>query len=368
MIARPHHVGFALALFALPSAGCCDRDALDYAPVERDDWPTSTPEAEGLDPDLLDDLYCRAQRQDTLYGLLVAKNGKLVAEKYWGPGGIDERSMLQSATKSYYSALVGLALEQGCFSSLDQTFVDVFPELRPDLDDPRKEEITIRQLLQMRSGLPWEETSPAMWDRYLEGDHLEHFLEFDLVADPGEEMHYSNLTSYMLGAAVQRACGTDLRDFADAHLLGPLDAELVDWEKDEFDNYYPLQRSTARDMAKFGQLYLDEGEWLGERVLPAAWVEDSRAVYSGHAWDVWIGRNFRDLTYGYQWWSGRAGKHFVDFAWGHGGQLILLHEDHDLVVVTLADPFWLEHTDKSWRHESSILRMVGDFVASLPPA
>ncbi|MFN2290368.1 MAG: hypothetical protein ACK2UC_04150, partial [Anaerolineae bacterium] len=121
---------------------------------------------------------------------------------------------------------------------------------------------------------------------------------------------------------------------------------------------------TARDMAKFGQLYLDDGQYEGRQIVSADWVHQSLRTYSEDAWDN-IGR-FRDIGYGYQWWSARAGEHHVNFAWGHGGQLIVLLDELDLVVVTTADPFWLQSDGQSWKHEKATISLVADFVESLP--
>lgn len=76
--------------------------------------------------------------------------------------------------------------------------------------------------------------------------------------------------------------------------------------------------------------------------------------------------DFHDIGYGYQWWSATAGAHSVNFAWGHGGQLIVLVEDLDMVVVTTSYPFWLEHNDQSWKQEKAIITMVSEFISALP--
>jgi CubicO group peptidase (beta-lactamase class C family) len=117
-------------------------------------------------------------------------------------------------------------------------------------------------------------------------------------------------------------------------------------------------------MAKLGLLYLNDGEWEGNQIVPADWVHNSLRTYSEDAWDN-IGR-FRDNGHGYQCWSARAGDQHVNFAWGHGRQLIVLMDELDMVVVTTADPFWLEHNDESWKHEKATISLVADFIASLP--
>jgi len=326
----------------------------------------STPEAQGLDPMLVAELYYNAAKLERLYGLLVIKNGYLIAEGYFNEGSVEQKARLQSATKSYTSALVGIALEQGYLSSVDQKMLDFFPEVAGQITDPRKEQITIRDMLQMRAGYPWEETDPALWEGLLSGYYLPLIEEFPLIADPGTEFHYSNLTSNWLGIIVAQACGTDLKSYAEEHLFLPIGAEVGDWgtDADGHNNGCGDLHFTARDAAKFGLLYINDGEYEGNQIISADWVQDSLQTYSEDAWDN-VGR-FRDIGYGYQWWSARAGEHHVNFAWGHGGQLIVLVDEFDMVIVVTADPFYLVHTSESWKNEKAAINLVSEFIESLP--
>jgi CubicO group peptidase (beta-lactamase class C family) len=376
-----HSVLITSAILMLSMAGGCgpsrgDLEPVDYAPVPGGDWDVSTPGEQGLDPWLVDELYRDAVELETLYGLLVIKNGYLIAEEYYNQGAVDRMNQLQSVTKSYTSALVGIALDQGCFSSLDQRMVDYFPEVAGQLDDPRKEGITIREMLQMRSGYPWEETDPALFEALLTANYLSLIDGFPLTSDPGTEFQYSGLTSHWLGVIVARACDTDLKSFAEEFLFSPLDAELgEDWIRN-WDGYYiglAGMHVTARDMAKFGYLYLNDGQYEGNQVLPAGWAEDSLQRYSEgvniSGWIAGISSRygyFRDLGYGYQWWSGRVGDRYFNYASGHGGQLIVLLDELDMIIVTVSDPFWQQHDDQSWAHESAIIELIGRFISSLP--
>jgi len=119
-------------------------EAVDFAPLSGDDWEVSTPEEQGLDPNLMAELYYNASELETIYSLLVIKNGFLIAEGYFNEGSITQESSRQSTTKSYTSALVGVALDQGCLSSVDQKMMDFFPEFADQISDPRKEQITIK--------------------------------------------------------------------------------------------------------------------------------------------------------------------------------------------------------------------------------
>jgi CubicO group peptidase (beta-lactamase class C family) len=347
-----------------------DLEAVEYTPLPRDDWEVSTPEAQGLDPMLVAEMYYNASKLETIYSLLVVRNGSLIAEKYFNQGSIDELGKRASVTKSYTSALVGIALDKGYLSNVDQKMLDFFPDVIDQITDPRKKQITIRNMLEMRAGYPWEEKDAAAWDALWSGEYLSHIAGIPLTADPGTRFQYSNLTSHWLGIIVARATGIDLMSFGEEHLFSPLQVEPgEDWNRD-VDGYYigcgDIQ-FTARDMAKFGLLYLNDGEYEGKRIIPAEWVRDSLATYTVNEFDIKkIGR-FTNIGYGYQWWSAKAGKHNINFAWGHGGQLIVLEDKLDMVIVTTADPFYGEDTHfDAWKYEKAIIEMISDFIYALP--
>ena len=342
--------------------------AVDFTPLPGDDWKVSTPQAQGLDPLLVAELYYNAAELETLYSMLVVKNDHLIAEKYFHDGAVGQKALLQSVSKSYISALVGIALEEGCLSSLDQKMVDFFPEFNNQISDPRKKTITIREMLQMRSGYPDEETNSDYLDALYWGEYPELIVEFPLVRDPGTRFYYSNLTYNWLAIILHRTCGTDLKSYAQEHLFQPMDIEVGKWLQDR-DGYYIGSGGihlTARDAAKFGQLYLHDGIYDGNEIVPTDWVRDSLKTYSENARNYGGGFSFRNLGYGYGWWTARVGDHKLSFAWGHGGQLIVLLKDLDMVVVTTADPFFGEHSGNSWAHEKGVFNLVGAFIKSLP--
>jgi len=341
---------------------------VDYTPLHRDDWEVSRLEGQGLDPELVAELYYNAAQQDTLYSVLVIKDGTLIAEGYFNQGSVNQKTLLQSVSKSYISALVWLAVEQGCISGIDARLVDFFPEIAGQITDPRKEQITIEQMLQMRSGYPDEETSQEYMDALYWGVYPPLIEDFPLVCEPGTCFNYSNVMYMLLAQVLSRSCEADLRSFAQENLFGPIDTEVGDWHKDREGNYTGSGgiHATSRDVAKFGQLYLDGGEYEGTQIIPSEWVQDSLQSYSEKAKDYGMSLVFKDLGYGYGWWSATAGDHDFNFAWGHGGQLIVLLEDLDMVIVTTADPFFAEHSGNSWAHESAIMNMVGRFIKTLP--
>ncbi len=342
-----------------------DLEAVDYTPLPGDDWQVSTPDEQGLDPMLVAELYQNAAELESLYGLLVVKNGYLIAEDYFNEGSVGQKALLQSAAKSITSALVGLALEQGCLSTVDRKMIDFFPDFADQIVDPRKKQITVRDMLQMRSGYPPEESDQALWEAVWSDDYVHLVADFPLTSDPGTEFQYSNLTTHWLGIIVARACETDLKSFGQQYLFDPMDAEIGDWRKDQ-DGYNWAAGEihvSARDAAKFGLLFLNDGQYDGDQIISADWVRDSLQTYSEDAYDN-IGE-FRDIGYGYQWWSAEVGDHHVNFAWGHGGQLIVLLDDLNMVVVVTADPMYEVYGSDSWRHEKANFELVGEFIDSL---
>ena len=179
-------------------------------------WPVSTPEEQGLDPDLVAEMYYNASQMENIYSLLVFKNGYLVAEDYYHIGRPDYQTNIHSVTKSITSALVGIAIEDGCISGVDAKMMDFFPELQDQITDPRKNDITIEQLLQHRAGYAWEESSTELLELLYQGflPDQRALVVVPLVRDPGSGHDYSNLSSHLLAIIVSRACDADLLDFA----------------------------------------------------------------------------------------------------------------------------------------------------------
>ena len=353
-----------------------DLRAVTYAPQVQSDWPVSTPAGEGLDPMLVAEFVYDAGALKTLYGLAVVKNDKLIAEKYFNGSSIDDANDRMSATKSVVSALTGLAIQRGCLPSIDQKVLDYFPEYAEQLRGQGKANVTVRDLLEMRAGYPWEENEPPYADLlYFKAQHnwLPRMVEFPLT-HPGK-FGYSNLTSHILGVVVARACKTELPLFAQKHLFGPMGAEVANWHR-AADGYHFGAFGlfiTLREMAKFGSVYMHSGQYRGKQLIAPEWVKASLQSYSTGInftgiFSSWLGKYFRDLGYGYQWWSARVAAHQFDFAWGHGGNLIVLLHDLNTSIVTAADPLYDSPGELGWSREGAIIDTVGKFIESLPPA
>ena len=236
-------------LLILSACGSCNShlDEVNYTPRPGGDWKVSTPGEQQLDSTLLAKLYANANKVETLHALLVTKNGFLVAEGYFNGGSEDQENRIQSVTKSYTSALVGIALQQGYIESLDQKMTAFFPELADRISDLRKNQITIRHMLQMRAGYPWEESTKQLFELLYSGFRPSNLVDVPLVSNPGTDFEYSNLTSHLLGVIVARAADTDLKSFAETHLFEPLGVDPSEWQTFAMDRVFRRLAATAND-------------------------------------------------------------------------------------------------------------------------
>ncbi len=267
------------------------------------------------------------------YSLLAARNGRLIAERYLHGHTANDATYLASATKSFLSALVGKALELGYLQSLDQKMMDFFPEYAGPSLDPRKYDITLRHLLQMRAGYPYDSTD-ALWSAWMRSpNHVEFAVHLDLEADPGSTWAYSSASTHILSAILGKATGMDTDVFAQRHLFEPLGITLGHWGRDPrgipwggWDMYV-----APRDLARFGDLYLDKGAMDGTQLLPESWIRKSKKRHSDTGWDWGVLEN---SGYGMLWWLGELIGYQVYYAQGHGGQNILNVPELDLVIVT----------------------------------
>ena len=301
---------------------------------ERDYWPTAgwrsgAPEEHGVDPAALSDVDARVRFETPdLSALLVVRDGYLVFERYYNGQEPDEPINVRSITKSVTGALIGIALAEGELTDLDQTVGELIPDRIPPGADPRVADVTLRQLLTMTSGLAWDASTD--WPTLTGSDNwVELTLSQPIVGIPGETYVYNTGGSHLLSVILEAVTGRDPLDYAQEKLFDPLGIEPGEWPRSpqgERSGGSGLEL-TARDMAKFGYLYLNGGEWDGEQIVPADYVAASTTWQSaGDATGL--------AAYGYQWWVTTTWAGYpAYFALGYGSQHIFVVPDLDLVVV-----------------------------------
>ncbi len=278
-----------------------------------------------------------------IHSVLIVKDGVLVLDDYFpGPGynrGYtvwDKETLhsMHSVTKSFTSALIGIAIDQGQIGSVDDKISTYLPEYADVFDGSERDSIRIKHLLSMTAGLYWDEWTYPYDDirnthvaLAMSPDPVRYALELPIEAPPGEIFQYNSGMSITLGRIVHNASGLTTDSFAEQYLFGPLGITDYDWYS------YPdgtFQTGGGlwlrpRDMAKFGLLYLNGGRWGGEQVVSEGWVNDSAQQHAP------------GVGYGFQWWLGYyglGGQVIESFsARGRGGQYIFVLPELDLVVV-----------------------------------
>ena len=255
---------------------------------------------------------------------LVMWNGSFVSENYYGGTSVETLHHVRSITKSIVSALVGIAIDKGIIGSVDDKVLDYIPELKSQDDDIRKKQITIRHLLTMTSGFKWEEmgewffsdTSSAISDAWYR----------PLVGNPGEVYNYDSASTDLLTVILTRATTQAVQTFAIENLFAPLDITNFEWEKDPAGYYRGSAGLVmkARDLAKIGQLYLQNGQWDKQQIIPSEWIDQSVTEHV---------RVDEAISYGYLWRSRQVGAIRHYYGMGYAGQYLMVVPDLKMVVV-----------------------------------
>ena len=280
-------------------------------------------------------------RSRNLRALVITVGGETVVERYLDSG--TQRTWdVQSVGKSVMSMLVGIALDEGRLQGVDQTLGELLPTYAAVMA-PGLEEVTLHQLLTMTAGLPPDPpTSPESEDWVAE------ILSRGTSRPPGQGFTYSSAGSHLLSAILVQATGQSVLDYARAKLFDPLGVDsrpaaepvaipqnLPEYERAGFA--WPTDpqglhlgmgsiKMTTADMVKLGQLMLRRGRWDDRQVLPESWVDESTRAHVRTNGPI-------DHGYGYQWWVPAADGHAAYAAFGHGGQLLEVVPDLDLVVA-----------------------------------
>jgi len=297
-------------------------------------WNVSDPSAQGMQAARLDSAMLEAQSAGFIDGLLVIRNGVIVAERYFN--GYDETSAhdIKSVSKSFLSAVTGLAFQRGYLNSLDEKVLDYFPEyVHPQLD-PRKYQITIRHLLTMRMGIDNEENDFSFI--YGSGNWIKTTLELPLLSDPGQRMSYNTFQTHLLSAILTKASGMTTRQLTEKLLTGPMGITIDYWQRDPQGYYWggAGMHFTPREMAVLGYLYLNGGRLNGTQIVPQAWVEFSltASTHSGpNSWGSW-----KNYNYAWLWWLGQMNGVDMFLAYGYGGQFVACFPSLNLIIVSTA--------------------------------
>ena len=271
----------------------------------------------------------RAARLPRLQSLLVSHSGELVLEEYFNGASPTRPTNIKSVSKSVISALIGIAIHQGHLQGVDQPIVDFFADQLGQ--DAGKTRITIEDLLTMQAGL--ETTSNRNYGAWVQsGNWVDFALNQPLELQPGTVMEYSTGNTHLLSAILTSVTDLTTLEFARQTLASPLGFRLVEWPRDPQGIYFGGNdmEMTPRQMLAFGELYLNDGRADGRQIVPQEWVRASLRPRTES-------RREAGRYYGYGWGIRRTAGLQTPYAWGFGGQFIVLVPELDLVVVTTSD-------------------------------
>jgi CubicO group peptidase (beta-lactamase class C family) len=320
--------------------------------VLGDGWPIATPEDAGLDGTRLCGIAERLKATEAnVHGVVIVRHGKLVFEQYFsghdmpwagaeGQYAFDAATKhdMRSISKSVVSLLFGIAIDRKLIAGVDEPVLRFFPEYA-ERKTAGWDKITLRHLLQMSSGLRWNENlawTPKNdeWHLVNDADPIGYVLQKPVAFPPDTYWNYNGGSTDLLGKVIEKASGTAFDAFAREALFDPLG--IVDWQWMNYRNgriAHPSGlRLRPRDAAKIGQLVLNKGSWNGRQIVSSDWIGAStrpRFQTIGYFGGLFF--------YGYQWWIGRRLSADREIAWiagvGLGGQRLFIVPDLDLVVM-----------------------------------
>ena len=321
-------------------------DGYEWPSTVRSYWPTDGWKSASMENHNIDlskmNLANQFAKNDSLArALLVIKDGYIVFENYYGDGGVDKSTNLWSVTKSFTSALIGILIDQHKINSTNELMAELMPAY------PEFNKITLHHVLTQTTGLSWIEEGPLWVDWAFSDDWVASALARGQIKEPGERFFYSSGNSHFLTSLVYYINDKPPGLLAKEHLFDPmgipfevLNEQLVynTWEDYKKPLYQTWRQDTkgietasfalyltARDMAKFGFLYLNKGKWEERNLLSESWITTST---SDHETNIY-GR----YSYGYQWYITMVGGRPAFLASGYGGQIIGVVPSLDLVVV-----------------------------------
>lgn len=335
---------FLISLIITICFGCQTENPISSA---DNDLPLSTLEKEGLNPVKLDSLVMLIQQEDSfpdIHSLLIIRNGYLVVEEYFNGYNANKRHMIQSVTKSFTSALIGIAINHDVIANVDQKILSFFPD-QTNIEnlDERKQAICLQDILTMRTGTDYHENGPDAphwqlnqlakgWDTF--------YLNRPMINEPGTKFIYDSGGVILLSSILKNLTGIHANVFADEYLFNHLNIENKYWVKNNEEHPHTGGglHITPRDMAKLGLLYLQNGIWEGNQIISKAWIEES---FTKHV-DFNVPENSPWAGYGYLWWILKLdlsdeSKGYIYAACGLWGQYIFVIPEYDMVVAVTAE-------------------------------
>ena len=295
--------------------------------------PRSTPELEGVSSAGIIDFINTADTSGLEnHSFMMLRHGKVIAEGWWKPYGPDYKHIMFSASKTFTSTAVGLAVSENRLKVTDKV-ISFFPYSLPDSISEYMKGMTVKDLLTMSAG---QDPEPSAWSA--NGDWITLFLSTAPKYKPGTVFKYNNMATFMLSAIVQQVTGETVFNYLMPRIFKPLGIRGIDWDLNPQGISMGMigLRLRTEDLAKFGQLLSNGGVWNGKQLIPKEWIKEATAFQIKNSDEPEEKRSLSDWGqgYAYQMWRGKNNTVRLD---GMGGQFVVLIPDKDAIVVFTAN-------------------------------
>ncbi|MBI5475271.1 MAG: serine hydrolase [Ignavibacteriales bacterium] len=245
-------------------------------------WQTSSPSELGLNESMISTAMYAAGNDGSINSMIIIKNGKIAAEKYFNSKDVNSYQTIRSVSKSFLSALIGIAVDKGILRLTDK-MMDYFPEYKSSATDSRINNITLEHLLTMRSGIKGDEeiystfTNSSNW--------IETIIKQPLSFEPGTSGLYSTAGAHIVSGMLTKASHISSYDFAKKYLTDPMGIVIKDWTRDPQGIYFGGNEMffTTRNIAVLGLLYLNKGKLNDQQIVPEEWINKSLFIPAGQA-------------------------------------------------------------------------------------
>jgi len=324
--------------------GCNEK--MGKGPSLASNLPMSTPEQQGISSESIRSLLHSIDTSgQEFHSLIIQKHGHVVTEAYWKPYEAGDKQQLYSLSKSFTSTAIGFATDEGLLT-VEDPVIKFFPDNLPDTISHNLAALKVKHLLSMSVG--HAEDAIRILEASPKGQSwATTFLALPVAFEPGSQFMYNSGASYMLAAIVQKVTGQSAHDYLKPRLYEPLSITNTTWTtNDEGINMGASHlRMSTRDIAKFGQFYLQKGKWNGKQLLSENWIKEatSKQISNGNNDSSW------GYGYGYQFWLNPPGGFRADGAFG---QFSMVLPDQDLVVNITSES----------KDTKTTMQLIWDFV------
>ena len=331
-------------------------DYIDHILIEEYTWEEVTLEESRLDARLIAQAFEQAENLSFIYSIIVIRDGKIAAERYFNGCKRNTPNNIRSVSKSFLSAAIGIAVNKGIIS-LDERLTEIISDYNSVINDTRFFNINLDHLIKMQSGL---DRDVNIYSLVTESENwLSTIFKMNLVSNPGNKFIYSTPGTHLLSAVLSKSSGFTTLEFLNDNLLSKMRVDVNSWQQDPQGIYFGGNNMhfTTRNMAVLGLLYLNNGKLNNVQIVPEWWINESWQNYSGGIGDWGI---LKKVGYGCLWWLGEIQDKNVFIAIGHGGQFVLCIPDLNMIVATNAhsDIWWEEANEQ----ELEILNIIGNFI------